>query len=367
VRFEGATDAGGRVELRGPAGRDLGVCILGPGHVPVRQAGVRLDRDDEFVVRVRRGARLIGRVVPPEAVDELKRLAQGEPGKPFPAEYRPRLELTRGTERFPSTYSGGADTKDLFLLDDGSFAAAGLPSGSWTVMVRGWLLEGPGGTDHCFPAATVALVDGDTVQQDLDLRCILSGTVEGLVLLNGAPLARGTVTLHGGDRWFNVRTDADGRFTHRCFAGEYGFLIQHPDGAGSSAMLHCPSRVLVVHGETTRQTFAVAAGKLRITVRDADGKPVAGIQVQVHGSVAEDRWLPPTDADARTDGELTAESVMLRVLPKSLRSPEAQTKFFQQAAAAAGGDPFAGHWIELGQVAIQPGQTHELELRLPAR
>ena len=68
-----------------------------------------------------------------------------------------------------------------------------------------------------------------------------------------------------------------------------------------------------------------------------------------------------------TDGELTAETVALRVLPRALASPEAQAKLFQQAGQAGVGDPFAGHWIELGQVAIQPGQTHELELRLPAR
>jgi hypothetical protein len=87
--------------------------------------------------------------------------------------------------------------------------------------------------------------------------------------------------------------------------------------------------VLVVRGETTRQTFAVAAGKLRITVRDADGRPAAGLQVRVHG-IAEDCFLPPTDADGMIDGELTAETVALRVLPRALASPQAQSKCLQQ-------------------------------------
>src|SRR5262249_42485600 len=92
VVCEGTTDADGRVPLRGAAERTFGVNLLGPGHIPAQQSAVRLDVEGELVVHVQRGARLTGRVVPPEAVAELRRLAKAD-GNTFPAAYRPRLEL----------------------------------------------------------------------------------------------------------------------------------------------------------------------------------------------------------------------------------------------------------------------------------
>src|SRR5262249_50264933 len=156
----------GRVPLRGAAERTFGVNLLGPGHIPAQQSAVRLDVEGELVVHVQRGARLTGRVVPPEAVAELRRLAKAD-GNTFPAAYRPRLELLGDDGFFPSSSAHIADFKDLFLADDGSFAAAGLPPGAWTVAVRAWVLDPTIGSDHVFRCTSVSLVDGKETHQDL--------------------------------------------------------------------------------------------------------------------------------------------------------------------------------------------------------
>ncbi|MCA8966206.1 MAG: carboxypeptidase regulatory-like domain-containing protein, partial [Planctomycetes bacterium] len=48
VLFEGVTDASGRVSLQGPADRGLGLCLLGPGHLPLQRDGIRLDVAEEL-------------------------------------------------------------------------------------------------------------------------------------------------------------------------------------------------------------------------------------------------------------------------------------------------------------------------------
>jgi hypothetical protein len=57
--------------------------------------------------------------------------------------------------------------------------------------------------------------------------------------------------------------------------------------------------------------------------------------------------------------------VTLRVLPKRLQSPAAQTQLHQQAMVAGQSDPFGPHWIPLGTATIEAGRTTALELRLP--
>jgi protocatechuate 3,4-dioxygenase beta subunit len=54
VLWEGTTDGDGRVVMAGPGDRDLGVCVPGPGHLPVRLAPVSLGVAEELVVTVGR-------------------------------------------------------------------------------------------------------------------------------------------------------------------------------------------------------------------------------------------------------------------------------------------------------------------------
>jgi protocatechuate 3,4-dioxygenase beta subunit len=357
VVFEGETGADGRLELRGPGNRELGLCLLGPGHVPCKQAGVRLDDESELVVRVGRGARLVGKVVPPEALVELRRLVKVGPSDPFPAGERPRLNLRAqdGGRRFPSAGATDADTKGLFIAEDGSFDADGLPAGPWLVQVVGWEISESLGHSIHFDTGNVVLTDGQTTHTDLDLQSILPGTVDGLVTKNGAALAKAVVTLKRKGAWINLTTDEAGQFTQCCRPGTYTLIVQ-----GRAPMLRCPTTVTVERGETVRQTFVVGSGTLQLTVLDAAGQPAPAIEL--HTSPDNDN-LPPTGADGKVTVELTAQNATLQVLPQRLMTDEARAKIYREAAGNT--DPFAPHWLTVGSIAVQAGQTHELVVRLP--
>ena len=367
VLFEGTTDADGRLDLRGPGGRALGLCLLGPGHVPLRQEGVRLDAAGELVVRVSSGARLTGRIVPPEAVAELRRLAAGEECATFPDRSRPRLTLSAGQRRFPADHVSADKLQRLSIGDDGAFDADGLPPGNWQLQLMGMIAsEDGGGMGHTFAAGEVTLIEGQTVQQDLDLGCVLPGEVDGLVLSNGQPYANDVVTLHNDGNWINFSTDAEGRFHRRMFAGDYTVLLQALQSGNRRAMLRCPTPLRVVRGQTTTQTFAVASTTLRVTVLDAAGKPVAGVPLSALGGDEDGSRLPATDDAGVAEAVLTTENVTLRILPKALSTPEAQRQLWQAAQARGDSDPFARHWILLQTVALVAGQVTAVEVRLPA-
>lgn len=228
--------------------------------------------------------------------------------------------------------------------------------------VKAWVRSRGGGGVYPFEAGTALLVGGQTLQQDLDLQAILPGTVEGLVLLNGASFADANIALSAGGAPCNQRTDAEGRFTAQCAAGDYALSVRRPSRSESHLLLRSQERAVVVRGETVRQTFRLSSGTLAITLRDAAGKPVAGATVTaVCGDLA--IALPPSGADGRIEAELPAEALELRILPQKYSTREAQQQLRTQAT---GGDPIAPLWITLATVTLAAGQTQDVELKLPA-
>ncbi len=369
VLYEGTTGADGRVELRGPPGRILGICVPGPGHVPIRMDGVRIDLQGELVVRVSRGARLTGRIVPPEAMAELKRLGGDDPAGGFSRGNRPRLSFANDTgARFPTDHVTASNLAGLQIADDGTFAVDGVPPGTWKVQVQGMIVNeaGSGGMGHHYRAGEVTLVDGQTTDQDLDLAHVLPGTVEGLVLLNGQPLADQAVSLRGDDIWITARTDGSGRFVRRMFAGDYQLAFARIGEDRGSVALKCPTPVRVGRGQTTAMTFALASTQVRITVLDAAGKPVADARLHALGGDPEGSYLPPTDAAGVVQTELGSETVVLRILPRPLSTPEGQQQLWRDAQVRGDRDPLGPHWIALRTVVLAAGQQSDLEVRLPA-
>lgn len=366
VLAEVTTDADGRAELCGPGGRDIGVAVIGPGHVPVRLDGVRLDVAEEIVVRVSRGARLVGKVVPPEALTELQRLI-GDDARPFTEYRRPRLWLRNDAgATFPKNQVTAQNQANLRIADDGTFAVDGLPPGAWQVHVTAWVLVGKGGmSSESFAANRVELADGRTTTCELDLSCLLPGDVQGVAFWNGQPLANGTFVLQDSNRSATVSTDADGRFATRTVAGDYVAVVQKIVGFGVWSRHVCPTPVSVVRGQTTTVTLTFAVGTLRLSVLDANGRPVAGVAIEAKGSEPYGQRFAPTDERGVAEAELTSESVVLRVLPKALSTPEAQHKLWQDARANGIEDPLAPHWIVLARVTLAAGETTPIELHLP--
>lgn len=365
VLYEGTTDADGRLELLGPGDRELGLCVLGPGHIPVRQAGLRLDVAGELVLRVSRGAQLVGKVVPNEALAELQRMAGAEPGQGFPGNYWPTLSLADGHGgTFPKDFVSAQERKDLQIGDDGTFHVEGLPPGIWRVQVQCWIANDHGAGSHSFPADTVTLVADAKATLDLDLSSVLPGELQGSVHHNGQPVANGKFVLQGPQSGTTVTTDAEGRFAARTLPGDYQAVLNKNLDATHWTSIACPTPVHVTRGQTTSLALVFTSSTLRATVLDSKGAPAAGVTLYVQDS---DRAGPslPTDEQGVALFEVTTGTVSLRVLPKALSTPEGQQKLWAESSASGNRDPFAPHWLALSTVTLVAGETTAVELRLP--
>lgn len=371
--FDGTTDADGRLPLRGRTDRPLTLLLLGPGHLPLRLAGVRLDAADELLVTVEQGARLRGRLAPPEALAELRRLGELGAEGPFqgPASQWPCLSLWTGTEprvvRLP-----GPNELPFGIAPDGTFDLRGVPSGSWKVHLNYYEKREGAIAPKLRYCSTVALVEGRDTEVSLDLEAILPGTLEGVVTRNGAPLANEWIALEGdlgtqpdgrpATDWVRIATDAEGRFVHQGPPGEYGLKLHRAVDKKAIPFLGATTTARIERGVVTKHVFALYSGQLRLMVRDPAGHPAADLALLV---LPDGQRLPPTGADGTTTAELTARATTVRVLPKRLQTPEAQAKVWREGEAAGQSDPLAPFWITLGEATVVAGQTTTLELRLP--
>lgn len=373
----GQTDAQGTFVLTGPAGRTLGIAVLPKSHLPLRQGDVRLDVAGDLQLTVQAGATLRGRVGPPEALAELRRLA-GDEDVGGAREGMPGITLSRSAptqQRLPVRHADPT----FGVAADGSFSLGGLPPGSWQVTVEYKKAHAGGASYAQVAVGTFELRAGDVTQCDPDLTGILPGTLRGTLTKNGQPVADTRFQLQGtltGSKspagpaetsYEHATTDGEGRFTVQARPGTYRVCLTK-QGAGHHWMrwLSEESASITV-GVTTEQAFSLWTGQLAVTVRDAAGKPVADLQLYAQGADATRREdMPTTDANGAFTTELTAQTVTFRVLPKRLQSPEAQRKAWQEASAAGHRDPFAELWIPLGSATITAGQTTNVELQLPA-
>jgi protocatechuate 3,4-dioxygenase beta subunit len=367
---DGTTDADGRLLLHGPGSRALALRLPGPGHVPLRQTGVWLTETEELEVRVQVGATLTGRIVPPQAMDELRRLQALGPDAPFPADTRPCIALHRPNGA-TQEWQRGAEASPFSIDDHGAFHLDGLQPGTWTLCLQrviamqgGIVMGGP------VDITSVDLRDGTTTTIDLDLGALLPGTLEGTVLRNGAALADTVVTLQcrprsgeGACESPNVRTDANGRFVHVGRSGEYDVrLLSHRQGR--ICIWTAAGTATVARDQTTQQTFAFWIGKLKVTLLDESGAPARDVVLLVDDDSGPLRPTVPTDTNGALEVELTAGTVTLRVLPQRLQSQAAQMQMRQ--ATNANGDPLAAYYLTLGTVTIRADQPTAIELRLPA-
>jgi hypothetical protein len=361
VLNEAPTAADGTLLLTGPRGRAVGVSVSGPGHVPVRVGDVRVDDPAELLVRVSRGARLHGRVGPPEAVAEMRRL--GGIGSRNISGRRTSIGLVQGGKGQPWVRlpAGRADNR-FAVGDDGSFDIDGLPPGKWQVAIHYWSSS----SGRQAPAGEVVLRDGETMQFDPDVRQLLPGTLTGVVRKNGAPLANTPIHLQGEPDAISITTDGNGAFTTPIAPGSYHLVIPSQQ-VNEWTQWATAETATVVLGQTTEQTFDLWTGQLTMTVRDANGAAVPGVNVLV-STEPPARGIPQlkTDAQGTCTKELLAQTLTFRVLPKSLQSLEAQEQLRQKALAARTTDPFAGRLFVLGTATVVANQTTSVELRLPA-
>ena len=363
VRAEGKTDATGRVVLSGPPGRTLGIAALGPGHVPMFVGDVLLGVADELVLTVDVGARLRGKIVPPEAVAELERLR----GK---AAERPWISLHRDN---PGINVGDQDNPLFAVASDGTFELTGLPPGSWQLILSFYCAYESGRSSASCWMRDVTLQDGSLTEVSLDLAFLLPGTMSGTVLKNGAPAVGAVLSFYvevptgrnpmGLNRF--ARTDADGRYSVLLPRGTCSGNVSTRSGTN---WLQVPITVTaaITAGQTTTQDFTIWAGDIQVTVLDANGKPVPGVQLVGRSSSGDQVWLPVTEELGRIRLERPVETLQLRVLPRRLTTQAARQELAEQHRKNGGtGDPLEPLWIDLGPLGVVAGQTTEVELELP--
>ncbi len=363
VRAEGKTDATGRVVLSGPPGRTLGVAALGPGHVPKFAGDVLVDVADELVLTVDVGARLRGKIVPPEAVAELERLLGNAAARPWISLYRDD----------PKSKVVGQDNPLFAVASDGTFELSGLPPGSWQLFLFFW--DGYENGSLASPwMRDVTLQEGRLTEVSLDLAYLLPGTMSGTVTKNGVPAVDAVLSFYvevptgrnpiGLNRF--ARTDANGRYSVLLPRGTCSGSVSTRSG---TSWLRVPITVTaaITAGQTTTQDFAIWAGDIKVTVLDANGKPVPGVQLLGRSSSGDQVWLPVTDDQGRTRLERPVETLQLRVLPRRLTTQAGREELAEQHRKNGGtGDPLEPLWIDLGTLGVVAGQTTEVERKLPA-
>jgi RNA polymerase sigma-70 factor (ECF subfamily) len=359
---QGHTDRDGALVLHGMPGRALSLRVLGPGHVPAERDDLQFGVDGEYVVTVAHGARVRGKVEPPEAVAELKRLAgQSKPGH-APQDHRARVQLLSGRTRLPGNVHYGSITPDLerfVLAPDGAFDVSGLPPGTWDVAIAYWERSESMSRSHRFELGTHQLTEGALLDLHADLTALLPGTVRGLVLCDGAPYAEAMLAVDfppapdgSTPTACFVKTDSEGRFELTTKPGTY--TLRHGREGGVAT-----PELVVTRGEVTEQTFGLPSGAVLLRLVTADGLPAGDVGVHLErGRRAEVR----TAADGTARLVLSPGDVALFALPRRMQQRERDEPQFLRSES----QPAPADWIELGTTTVTAGRTTPLELRLPA-
>lgn len=368
----GTTDERGEVTVHAPADRPLGLSLPGPAHAPLLVPNATFPAEGPLVITVDRGAVLVVSLGPPAALAEVLSLAGASQGVELQAWNLPRLTLHGGSGlarvRFPDLRERCA------MQPDGTFTLRGIPPGHWRVTVGCFRKHERGGNTLEVPAGAIDLVAGQEAKLDVDLTALLPSELSGLVLHNGAPLAKTKVDLYGSlgtttddadaRTYEQITTDVEGRF-RTTVRGTSQSLVWAQQNGDRWSQLRSAETVVVQPGQPTRATFTLSSGTLKVRLLDAMGAPVAKVSVLLRGAAKNSVLsLPPTDADGRstTDGEVGTYDA--RVLPKSLQDQKALLAFYQAHAGET--DPTAAVLIPLGVVTVRTGETVEIELRLPA-
>lgn len=368
-----ATGEDGRCTLHTRVHRELDLHVLGPGHVPVEVRGVRIVAGGELEVRVSRGARLVGRILPANGLDLLVRLAAGPqkegapaptPASTFRQHYRPAVMLRGANEQWvpnPTTLMF-TETSPHYLRDDGTFDVTGLPPGTWRVLLRYMRTTAGSGGSHDLEVADVTLVEGETVPLDIDVASLEPGRVEGIVRWNGAPAPKdATAVLDKDPGWVGMRVGPEGAVASDAEEGTWTAMLQLSGRQPKVIPLQSPTPVVVRRGETTKVELDFYSGVVAVTVRDADGKPVPGFRLKSD----EDEWWPDTDANGRIEVEVTARVHRLLALPWSLQQPGAMDKLWADARARSETVDFDSLLREVGVATAISGQRVEVEVKLP--
>ena len=372
---KGVTDARGEVVLHGGRQQTHALQLPGPDHAPCTVPAVRFGDGAPVLVTVSTGALLRGRCTPRESLQDLQALCRklgGDPAGDRPRLQAPSLQL-RGSSaaRYPAQ-----NEARIAIAEDGTFAAPNAPPGDWELRLH--LLQSMGGGVGSLevPVGRVTLREGETSDVVVDLAALQCGrgSVDATVLLDGEPLADtvvlpkaivpdGSAALAGRSS-ATMRTDAAGHLQFEGWQGRYQLFWSPTNDLFRGERIAAEETFELVRGQRTAVTLHLRTGTLRVRVLDAEGKPVAGVAVELVDAAGQWRaTLPATDADGRSEQRVEAATFDLRALPAALlaQHPGRAGRRRQQP----GEDPLAASLIPLGKVTVTAATATEATLHLP--
>ncbi|HLQ36557.1 MAG TPA: sigma factor-like helix-turn-helix DNA-binding protein, partial [Planctomycetota bacterium] len=363
---ESTTDVNGEVRLAGATSATFTLLLIGPGHAPDEVPGVRLDIEEPLVITVSNGATLRGRCTPPEALVELRRLAQLPDHGPVEARLRHRLPAIRLGQLRGTTTRSFPSMRDppVPMTEEGTFLLDGAPVGVWEVQLCWTYRSGFSVVNSNESVADVRLCADTVTEVVVDLSSLLPGDLDGLVLHDGAPMVGSPLHLTplGNSPLVlskNVTTDAEGRF--HC-SGDRG---QYRLGWNLEPELLADETVFITPGRSTAQTFHLRTGTLRVRLLDSRGTPAVGVSIELRDAEGHRRHqLSATRSDGTVEQLLEAQTFVCMVLPAALLEPKAQAEL--RAANPNSNDPFGEVLLRLGEVTVKQGETTTLDLHLPA-
>jgi hypothetical protein len=354
------TDTNGACELRDAPSTTFAVRVTGPAHRAVLVENVRLDDPTPLRIVVPGAARLVGRLAPAVAIDELRAMAGS--GGPRPLELSVHLQRRVGDamESIPVGRSSGGAA----IGADGTFVVDGIPAGTWSVRLQTWRTFAPGngiGVTEVLDDA-VTFDDGETKTQAFDISALRPARLRARAMLDGELVIGKVQVVCAGHMSMPATTDADGRLDLVLAAGEWKLQpIRTLPGAGR-VTFDPPEVAVLKPGTTVEQTFHAWSASARLRAVAPDGTPVPDIAFHVSRDMVR-ALAPPTTSRADGTFELHGAPGVyeLRARIRSLTDAQAYAAFLRtqptpEAAAAA--------TIVVGTVTL-PGGADVVDLRLP--
>ena len=368
---EGRTGQDGTLTLVGPPGRELGLRILGPGHVPLYVNGVRLSPGKApRRERVQIGATIFGRIRPLGVIRDLNAL-------------RAHITTQRGQDAVPHEPVGlrlrpnhkavwmppGSGDR-LPIQQDGSFRITGLSPGTWEFQLVWTQASGAGRTTSNVGVDWIRnLRDGEEREVAVDVSRFQPGRVRAQVTWNGTPLRNRSLDLFAArdprrslrrGLYVTIPLDREGRFDRVLVPEIYTCRIKLASSDERGTMLR---RALTVRpGQDAAVTIDFQTTALRLRLKNHEGTVMSGHAVYLLPAGQEQRIvLPPTDAKGESSKRVPSGLHRVLIRPKHLSTRKGFYEFrllhpmdFEAAYAKA--------MIPLGTLQLSPG--HEPDLRV---
>lgn len=389
VLVRATTDADGSVRTRVPTGTRLGIAAPGPMHVPMYLDLGSLAVDTERDLAVQRGATLRGRLLPAEAIADLRKRAGVGPFDSWNEHARPQVLLVPLDGPVDESPLAFQKWTSIRVAEDGRFELRGIPSGAYEVRLR---IHAPNAGASSQPfrptLGRVQLVEAieTEVEYEIDphrhVRCALRA------VSNGAPIANAFVTVLCTPN-LTARSNEAGIVVVEAEPGLYDLRLTKVEKEQTVVLRAATPVSIRANSIETPVDVPFPAARVRLRVVDADGNPMPAVDVRARCEEVPEilTGMPPSDAEGRVTAWILCGTHALEasvrpepdkrdlararqmVVSPPLVDPVAAKAAVEQSVLRMARNLAAERtvWHALGMHAFLVADPGELELRLPPR